>query len=64
MKITKKALKQLIKEELENTLNEEDLDPEMGGRPVYDVKVLSELQAQTVLLRQISVALNAGADVP
>ena len=42
----------------------EELDPEMGGRPVYDARVLSELQAQTVLLRQISVALNAGADMP
>ena len=42
----------------------EKLGPEMGSRQEFETRILSELRTQTVLLRQISVALNAGADVP
>jgi hypothetical protein len=69
MKITKKALKQIIKEELEDALDGAALVteadegmPAFGSEvspdsvrsgPVHDPRVLAELQAQTVLLQQI-----------
>ena len=61
MKLTKKALKQLIKEELTTG---PDIEPEVlkeydvQSRPVHDPRVLAELQAQTILLQNILAAVG------
>ena len=61
MKLTKKALKQLIKEELTTG---PDIEPEVlkeydvQSRPVHDPRVLAELQTQTRELQAHTILLQ------